>query len=102
MRRGAPDLGALRPGRGRPRAFNVSALIVYDGFFAIVLAAWWQLRRSAYLLPHLRKGPSSFHSSRGNRSASWIMTAVMGQMLLILGIRRGGTRAPAVSERDTD
>jgi hypothetical protein len=30
-----------------------------DGFFVVALAAWWRLRRSAYLLPHLRSGPAS-------------------------------------------
>ena len=36
-----------------------------DVTFAVALAAWWQLRRSAYLLPHLRRGPSAFRSCPG-------------------------------------
>jgi len=45
---------------------------VDDAIFAFALAAWWQLRRSAYLLPHLRKGPSpvGLHPDAG--VGSWI------------------------------
>jgi hypothetical protein len=92
MRRGAPALCAFRLAPNGPRAVDVSALIVDDGFFAVVLAAWWQLRRSAHLLPHLRKGPSTFHFSPGNRFVSWIMAAVSGQALLTLRTRRGAIR----------
>lgn len=101
MRRGAPALRALRPALGKPRTVNVSALIGYDGFFAVVLAAWWQLRQSANLLPHLRKGPSSFHFSPANSFVSWVMTAVTVQTLLSLGIRRrvGRPGAPENGQR---
>lgn len=49
-----------------------------DAIFALALAAWWQLRRSAYLLPHLRKGPASIgvHSDAGVRSWVRAITAV--------------------------
>ena len=61
------------------------SLIIGDGFFAVVLAAWWQLRRSAYLLPHLRRGPSSFRFDPGYRFVSWIMAIGTGQALPALG-----------------
>ena len=47
--------------------------LVDDVTFAVALAAWWQLRRSAYLLPHLRRGQSSFRPWPG--IASWIIAS---------------------------
>jgi hypothetical protein len=52
------------------------SLITGDGFFAAVLAAWWQLRRSAHLLPHLRRGPCSLRFDPGYRFVAWIMAAI--------------------------
>jgi hypothetical protein len=46
-----------------------------DAIFAAALAAWWQLRRSACLLPHLRKSPVRLRS--GSRVVSRIMTIVV-------------------------
>jgi hypothetical protein len=75
----------------------VYALIIADGIFVLALAAWWQLRRSASLLPHLRRGPSSFHFSPANAVVAWIMTAVTAQTRLTLHFRRSVTR-PAAQE----
>jgi hypothetical protein len=55
------------------------SLISGDAAFAIVLAAWWQLRRSAHLLPHLRQGPSSYFFHPGH--------AFFARILLIITLR---------------
>ncbi len=60
------------------------SLIAGDAAFAVVLAAWWRLRRSAHLLPHLRKGPSSYFFNPGPRSVSWIMAIITVQPLLTI------------------
>jgi hypothetical protein len=46
--------------------------LVDDVIFAFALAPWWQLRRSAYLLPHLRKGPSPVRHHPDAGVGSWI------------------------------
>lgn len=71
------------------------SLITGDGFFAVVLAAWWQLRRSAYLLPHLRRSPSSLFVNPGHGFVSWIMAVTTLQPLLTLHRRRRPTRQMA-------
>lgn len=71
-------------------------LITADGIFVLALAAWWQLRRSANLLPHLRRGPSSFHFSPANGVVAWIMTAVTAQTRLTRHFRRSVTRPAAL------
>lgn len=68
-------------------------LITADGIFVLALAAWWQLRRSAHLLPHLRRGPSSFHFSPATGVVAWIITA---QTRLTLYFRRSVTRPTAL------
>jgi hypothetical protein len=47
-----------------------------DMTFALALAAWWQLRRSAYLLPHLRKCPFWSARSPATGLAAWAMANV--------------------------
>lgn len=59
-------------------------MIAGDGAFAVVLAAWWQLRRSAHLLPHLRKGPSSFFFNPGNGFVSRVMVIITQLVLLTI------------------
>ena len=71
------------------------SLIAGDGLFAVVLAAWWQLRRSAHLLPHLRRGPSSFLVHPGHGFVSWIMAIVTLQPLLTIHRLRRPTRQMA-------
>jgi hypothetical protein len=72
------------------------SLIAGDGFFAVVLAAWWQLRRSAHLLPHLRKGPSSFLVHPGHGFVPGIMAIITLQPLLTIQRLRRPTRQMAV------
>jgi len=73
----------------------VHALIAAYGIFAVTLAAWWQLRRSANLLPHLRRGPSSFHFSPANGVVAWIMMTVTAQTLLTRQFQRSVPRSAA-------
>jgi hypothetical protein len=47
-----------------------------DATFALAVAAWWQLRRSAYLLPHLRKGPTSIGIRSGAAVLAWVSSIV--------------------------
>lgn len=64
-----------------------------DAIFVLALAAWWQLRRSAYLLPHLRKGPSSIGVHSGAGVPSWIMAVTLRPLV--------ATRRRAAESRDT-
>src|ERR1700754_373144 len=57
-------------------AFMVHSLINQNWIFAAVLAGWWQLSRSAKLLPHLRRRPSSFLFIPGYVFVSWIMAII--------------------------
>ena len=71
-------------------------LIAGDGLFAVVLAAWWQLRRSAHLLPHLRRGRSSFLVHPGHGFVLGIMAIITLQPLLTIYRLRRTTRQVAV------
>jgi hypothetical protein len=71
-------------------------LIAGDGLFAVVLAAWWQLRRSAHLLPHLRRGRSSFLVHPGHGFVPGIMAIITLQPLLTIYRLRRTTRQVAV------
>ena len=44
--------------------------------FVAVLVLWWQISRSAKLLPHLRQRPSSFFFILGYVVVSWIMALI--------------------------
>ncbi len=77
-------------------AFMVHALIVGNWIFAAVLAGWWQLSRSAKLLPHLRRRPSSFLFIPGYVFVSWIMAIIKLQALLTIRRQRWLTRQVAV------
>ena len=76
--------------------FMVHALIVQNWIFAAVLAGWWQLSRSAKLLPHLRRRPSSFLFIPGYVFVSWIMAIIKLQALLTIRRQRWLTRQVAV------
>ena len=65
-------------------AFMVHSLINQNWIFAAVLAGWWQLSRSAKLLPHLRRRPSSFLFIPGYVVVSWIMALIKLQALLTI------------------
>jgi cellulose synthase/poly-beta-1,6-N-acetylglucosamine synthase-like glycosyltransferase len=77
-------------------AFMVHALIAGNWVFAAVLAGWWQLSRSAKLLPHLRRRPSSFFFIPGYVFVSWIMAIIKLQALLTIRRQRWLTRQVAV------
>ena len=61
-----------------------------------MLAGWWQLSRSAKLLPHLRRRPSSFLFIPGYVFVSWIMAIIKLQALLTIRRQRWLTRQVAV------
>ena len=77
-------------------AFMVHSLINQNWIFAAVLAGWWQLSRSAKLLPHLRRRPSSFLFIPGYVFVSWIMALIKLQALLTIRRQRWLTRQVAV------
>jgi hyaluronan synthase len=77
-------------------AFMVHSLIAGNWVFAAVLAGWWQLSRSAKLLPHLRRRPSSFFFIPGYVFVSWIMALIKLQALLSIRRQRWLTRQVAV------
>jgi hypothetical protein len=60
------------------------ALISGYAALVVVLSAWWQLRRSAYLLPYLRWGPSSFFFAPGRVGVARIMVAITLQVPLAI------------------
>ena len=60
------------------------ALISGYAALAVVLSAWWQLRRSTYLLPYLRWGPSSFFFNPGPAGIARVMVAITLQVPLVI------------------
>jgi hypothetical protein len=74
----------------------VHSLINQNWIFAAVLAGWWQLSRSAKLLPHLRRRPSSFLFIPGYVFVSWIMAIIKLQALMTIRRQRWLTRQVAV------
>jgi cellulose synthase/poly-beta-1,6-N-acetylglucosamine synthase-like glycosyltransferase len=79
-------------------AFMVYSLVVQNWTFVIVLALWWQISRSAKLLPHLRRRPSSFFFIPGYVAVSWVMTLIKLQALLTIRKQRWLTRQVAVED----
>ena len=59
------------------------------GCSCAVLALWWQISRSAKLLPHLRRRPSSFFFIPGYVVVSWVMALIKLQALLTIRKQRG-------------
>jgi hyaluronan synthase len=76
--------------------FMVVALIHQNWIFAAVLALWWQISRSAKLLPHIRRRPSSFFLVPGYVFVSWVMALIKIQALLTIRRQRWLTRQVAV------
>jgi cellulose synthase/poly-beta-1,6-N-acetylglucosamine synthase-like glycosyltransferase len=76
--------------------FMISSLIGGNYVFCIVLAAWWQISRSAKLLPHLRRRPSSFFLIPGYVVVSWLMALIKLQALLTIRRQQWLTRQVAV------
>jgi hypothetical protein len=61
-----------------------------------VLVLWWQISRSAKLLPHLRQRPSSFVFIPGYVVVSWVMALIKIYALLTIRTQRWLTRQVAV------
>jgi hyaluronan synthase len=76
--------------------FMAVALIHQNWIFAVVLALWWQISRSAKLLPHIRRRPSSFFLVPGYVFVSWVMALIKIQALLTIRRQRWLTRQVAV------
>ncbi len=76
------------------------ALISGYAALAVVLSAWWQLRRSAYLLPYLRWGPSSFFFNPGPVGIARVMVAITLQVPLAICRLRSPARAPGFGPED--
>jgi cellulose synthase/poly-beta-1,6-N-acetylglucosamine synthase-like glycosyltransferase len=76
--------------------FMAIALVNHNWIFAGVLALWWQISRSAKLLPHIRRRPSSFFFVPGYVVVSWVMALIKIQALLTVRRQRWLTRQVAV------
>jgi cellulose synthase/poly-beta-1,6-N-acetylglucosamine synthase-like glycosyltransferase len=76
--------------------FMAYSLIQQNWIFCVVLLAWWQLSRSAKLLPHIRRRPSSFFFVLGYVVVSWVMAVIKIQALLTIRKQRWLTREVAV------
>jgi cellulose synthase/poly-beta-1,6-N-acetylglucosamine synthase-like glycosyltransferase len=72
------------------------ALATQNWIFAGVLLLWWQISRSAKLLPHIRRRPSSFFFVLGYVVVSWIMAIIKIQALLTIRTQAWLTREVAV------
>jgi hyaluronan synthase len=77
-------------------AFMIHSLVSQNWVFAGILALWWQISRSAKLLPHLRCRPSSFFFIPGYVFVSWIMALIKLQALFTIRRQRWLTRQVAV------
>src|SRR6201991_5716 len=77
-------------------AFMIKSLVDQHWLFAGVLALWWQISRSAKLLPHLLRRPSSFFFIPGYVFVSWIMALIKLQALFTIRRPRWLTRQVAV------
>jgi hyaluronan synthase len=75
--------------------FMIVSLVHQNWMFAGVLALWWQISRSAKLLPHLRRR-SSFFFVPGYVFVSWVMALIKIQALLTIRKQRWLTRQVAV------
>jgi cellulose synthase/poly-beta-1,6-N-acetylglucosamine synthase-like glycosyltransferase len=76
--------------------FLIYSLITERWQFVAVLAIWWQISRSAKLLPHLRRQPSSFFIILGYVAVSWVMALIKIRALLTIRQQRWLTRDVAV------
>jgi hyaluronan synthase len=72
------------------------ALATGNWMFAAVLLLWWQLSRSAKLLPHIRRRPSSFLFVLPYVVVSWVMAIIKIQALLTIRRQAWLTRQVAV------
>ena len=77
-------------------AFLIYSMIQQNWIFVVVLVLWWQISRSAKLLPHLRQRPSSFVFIPGYVVVSWVMALIKIYALLTIRTQRWLTRQVAV------
>jgi hyaluronan synthase len=77
-------------------AFLAFSLYRHNWVFCGVLAGWWQISRSAKLLPHLRMRPSSFFFILPYVAVSWLMALIKLRALLTIRKQRWLTRQVAV------
>jgi len=78
--------------------FLVHSVLAHNWVFVIVLTLWWQISRSAKLLPHLRQRPSSFFFILGYVVVSWIMALIKLYALFTIHKQRWLTRQVAVQD----
>jgi hyaluronan synthase len=78
--------------------FMAWSLLRENWTFCGVLLLWWQISRSAKLLPHLRQRPSSFFFVLGYVAVSWAMSIVKITALLTVRRQRWLTREVAVQD----
>ncbi len=76
----------------------VTALATQNWMFAAVLLTWWQISRSAKLLPHIRRRPSSFFFVLGYVVVSWVMAIIKIRALLTIRKQAWLTREVAVED----
>lgn len=77
-------------------AVMIGSIIEQHWTFVIVLALWWQISRSAKLLPHLHRRPSSFFYIPGYIAVSWLMAMIKIHALATIRQQRWLTRQVAV------
>jgi hyaluronan synthase len=77
-------------------SYLIYSLVTQRWLFVGVLAIWWQISRSAKLLPHLRRQPSSFLLIPGYVLVSWVMALIKIRALLTIRQQRWLTRDVAV------
>jgi hyaluronan synthase len=78
--------------------FLVHSVLAHNWVFVIVLTLWWQISRSAKLLPHLRQRPSSFFFILGYVVVSWVMALIKLYALFTIHKQRWLTRQVAVQD----
>jgi hyaluronan synthase len=74
------------------------ALAAGNWMFAAVLVLWWQISRSAKLLPHIRRRPSSFFFVLPYVVVSWVMALIKIRALLTIRTQAWLTREVAVED----
>jgi cellulose synthase/poly-beta-1,6-N-acetylglucosamine synthase-like glycosyltransferase len=76
--------------------FLVYAAIQQRWIFCLVLVVWWQISRSAKLLPHIRRRPSSLIFVLGYVVVSWLMALIKIYALLTIRKQHWLTRQVAI------
>ena len=79
-------------------AFLIHSIYRQNWIFVVVLVLWWQISRSAKLLPHLRQRPTSFFFILGYVVVSWVMALIKIYALFTIRKQRWLTRQVAVED----